>query len=105
MLLDAKGGRIKGAYAGALPTGESFTAHFLVKPVASSTSLNSEDNNPVFDGIKLFVQDEPVGLDPISTDGGRSGFKIRESSTNFDDAYTEIGLAKVGSPKAYPHRF
>ena len=104
-VIDAAGGRIKGAYGGALPNGESFASYFLVKPVTASTSLNSEDDNPVFDGIKLYVQDEETGLDPISTDGGRSGFKTRETGTNFDDEYTEIQLSRVGSPKPVPTDF
>lgn len=103
--IDAKGGRIRGAYREALPIGNTYTATFLVKPVASSLSVNGEDDNPVFDGIHLFVNNEDVGLDSLRTFGGRSGFKIIETNTNFRDEFTEIDLAGVGASAAYPADF
>jgi hypothetical protein len=104
-IIDAVNGRVKGAYHNALPEGESFRAVFLIKPVVESTSLNGEDDNAVFDGIKMFVSADEVGLDPLSTDGGRSGFRVIETNTNFSDIYTEIDLASVGKPNAYPSDF
>ncbi len=98
-------GRIRSSEPGSLPEGETFTITFLIKPVASSTSVNNEDDNPVFDGIKVFVKNEETALDPISTEGGRSGFKIIETNTNFRDKNTEIGLASVGNPNPFPSDF
>jgi hypothetical protein len=103
--VDAGTGRIRGTYSGALPVGESFMANYKIKPVASSTSMSNEDNNAVFDGLKVFVKDDATSLDPLSTEGGRSGFKSIETNTNFEDKYSEIGLAGVANFAPYPVDF
>ncbi len=103
--VDFATGRIRGAFHDALPLGESFQATYQIKPVASSTSMKNEDNNPVFDGIKVFVKDDTTALDPLSTEGGRSGFKSIETATNFADQYTQIGLAEVANFAPYPSDF
>ncbi len=95
--LDFVAGRIRGISAGDLPSGETFNISFKVKPVASSLSLNGEDDNPVFDGMRIFVQNQETGLSPVSSAGGRSGFKTIESNTNFSDATTTIALSRVGN--------
>jgi hypothetical protein len=96
--VNLKEGRIRGATAGALPNGETFHVTYKYKPVAESVSLNNEDNNPVFDGVRLFVQNDATALDPA-----RSGFKVKATNTNFRVA--AIGLATVGSPTPYPSDF
>jgi len=103
--VDAGTGRIRGTYGGALPLGESFMANYKIKPVASSTSKSNEDDNAVFDGLKVFVKEDPTSLDSLSTDGGRSGFKAIETNTNFEDKFTEIGLAGVANFAPYPEDF
>lgn len=103
--LDLVGGRVRGTSQGSLQNGETFTAAYLIKPVAASTSTHSEDDNPVFDGIKVFVQDNSTALDSLSTNGGRSGFKSIETNTNFSDETTEIGLAEVGNFAPYASDF
>jgi len=103
--VDLLNGRLRGTSAGSMPNGETFTASLVIKPIAASTSTQSEDNNPVFDGIKVFVQDNPTGLDPLSIDGGRSGFKSIATNTNFGDETTQIRLAQVGLPAPFPSDF
>lgn len=103
--VDYSTGRIRGTYSGALPLGESFMANYKIKPVASSISLSNEDNNPVFDGLRVFVKNDTTALDPLGTEGGRSGFKSIETSTNFEDKYTQIGLAAVANFAPYPSDF
>lgn len=103
--VDYETGRIRGAYTGALPVGESFMANYQIKPVASSTSLSNEDDNAVFDGLKVFVKTDTTALDSLSTKGGRSGFKSIETNTNFEDKYTKIDLAKVANFAPYPSDF
>lgn len=39
--------------------GETVTVTFKYYPIYQSLSLNFEDNNPVFDGIKVKIKDEP----------------------------------------------
>ncbi len=104
-ILLAESGRIRGAAAGDLPLGETFTLTFKVTPVANSTAVNNEDSNPVFDGIRVFVRNEETALDPLSTQGGRSGFKSLVTNTNFSDKFTTIGLADVGNPQPFPADF
>ncbi len=103
--VDLEQGRIRSATPGALPSGKTFSVTFEFAPVSSSLALNGEDSNPVFDGMKVFVHDQPVGLDPLSTEGGRSGFKAIETQTNFRDENTVIALSDVGNPAAVPVDF
>lgn len=103
--VDAVTGRIRGTFEDALPNGEEFTATFLIKPVAASTATHGEDSNPVFDGVRVFVQDQDVGLDSLSVKGGRSGFKTIATNTNFSDRYTRIGMAPFSTSAPYPSDF
>ncbi|MFQ5706692.1 MAG: hypothetical protein ACE5HO_04535 [bacterium] len=96
--VDFDRGRIRGTSPGALPDGETFTISFQFKPVANSLSINNEDNNPVFDGLRVFAENEETALDPE-----RSGFKIRETNTNFE--VESIGLATLGNPAPFPADF
>ena len=102
--IDYQNARIRGKYAGALPSGESFTSTYLKKPVASTLSINSEDDNPVFDGMKIYAKNEVVGLDSLSTKGGRSGFKTINTPTNFSDEFTRIRYSEIGG-NPYPSDF
>ncbi|MFQ5651145.1 MAG: hypothetical protein ACE5IY_14485 [bacterium] len=104
-VVDYERGRIRGAFAGALPSGDQFGITFRFMPVAKSTSIHGEDDNPVFDGMKIFVQNDETALDAISSDGGRSGFKSVETNTNFRDENTIIELARVGNPSPVPTDF
>ncbi|MEW6511443.1 MAG: hypothetical protein AB1428_10830 [Bacteroidota bacterium] len=61
-LLDFTGGRIRGVSTGSLPAG-TYTASYQYYPVYGSRLLSSEDSNPVFDGMRVYVQDEPLGID------------------------------------------
>jgi hypothetical protein len=96
--LDYLEGRIRGKTSGVLPNGEQFNISYKFKPVAASLSINNEDNNEVFDGMRIFVQNENTALDP-----DRSGFKVKNSQTNFEVAM--LGSANVGNPKPYPTDF
>jgi hypothetical protein len=97
--------RIRSKNPGDLPEGEQFTLKFKFAPVLYSRSLNSEDNNRVFEGMRVIVQDQETKLDPLTTQGGRSGFKVIETNTNFSDKFTTIGLSDVGNPSPYPGDF
>ncbi|MFQ5583365.1 MAG: hypothetical protein ACE5GL_02885, partial [Calditrichia bacterium] len=103
--IDYESGRIWGTTEESLPRGEKFIITFQLKPVASSLSVHAEENNPVFDGIKIFVKEDSTSLDPLSTEGGRSGFKTIETNTNFSDENTIIGLASAGNFAPYPADF
>ncbi|MCB0287664.1 MAG: hypothetical protein KDE57_13490, partial [Calditrichaeota bacterium] len=60
---------------------------------------------PVFEGVRVVVEDRETALDSLTVDGGKSGFKIIQSNTNFSDELTTIGLADVGNAAPYPADF
>ncbi|MDZ7290634.1 MAG: hypothetical protein ONB44_13765 [candidate division KSB1 bacterium] len=87
-------GRIRGTAPGSLQNGATYTATFQFYPVYASTGLNREDFNPVFDGMKVFVQNDAVALDPA-----RSGWKVKQTGTNFT---YKVALSTIGRAKAFP---
>ncbi|HEX2866926.1 MAG TPA: hypothetical protein VHO03_07775 [Ignavibacteriales bacterium] len=60
-------GQIGGASAGSLPKGNKFTVNYRYYPVFKSTLMNSEDGNPSFDGVRVFVQNQPLDVDKANT--------------------------------------
>jgi len=71
-------GRIRGKTPGSLQNGARYTATVQYYPVYNSTGLNSDDFNPVFDGVKVIVQNDQTNLD-----APRSGFKVNQTGSNF----------------------
>lgn len=67
-IVDAEGGRIRGTVFGSLPDGSSFEISYLYFTVFESTNLNGEDSNPSFDGVRVYVTADPLGID--STNSG-----------------------------------
>ena len=78
--LNAAFGRIKGARRGALPAGEVFKVQYSYYPVFNSTLVNFEDANPSFNGIKVYVQNDPLAIDRDNTEF------IGETETNIKDS-------------------
>ena len=88
-------GRIRGKTPGALSSGATYSATFQYYPVANSTGLNREDFNPVFDGVKVFVQNDPIELD-----ASRSGWKVNQTQTNF---VPQVAISTINlRAKPYP---
>ncbi len=56
-------GKIKGVKPGDLPGGQDFEIYYQYYPVYQSNLINSEDANPSFDGIRLFVQNDTLNID------------------------------------------
>jgi hypothetical protein len=83
--MDAAGGRIRGVAPGNLAAGAKFTITYQYDPISGSVSMSGGDDNNVFDGIRLYVKDEPLGIDSV-----RSGW-IVTSNGNL--------TATVGTPK------
>jgi hypothetical protein len=71
-------GRIRGKTVGVLRNGAIYTATVQYYPVYNSAGLSREDFNPVFDGVKVFVQNDATALD-----AARSGWKVNQTGTNF----------------------
>jgi len=73
-------GKIRGLHQGDLPSGEEFTVTYEYYPVFESSYMNNEDANPTFDGMKVFVKNDPLALDLENT-----GW-INETATNIKDS-------------------
>jgi hypothetical protein len=85
--LDAKQGRIRGTQPGSLQRDATYSITYRYNPVAESRSINNEDDNAVFDGMRLFVKNTPLALDSLG-----SNWVLDQNRTNL--------LAKVHRPIA-----
>jgi hypothetical protein len=65
--VDTTAGKIRGKNAGDLPRDALFEIQYLYNPVFASSRFNQEDDNPAFDGMRLFVQDAPLGIDSLNS--------------------------------------
>ena len=74
-VIDETGGRIRGKVGGALATGQTFQIEYQYYAVFESDKLGNEDNNPVFDGMRIFMKDEPLGID-----SARSGWIVKNNT-------------------------
>jgi hypothetical protein len=74
--VDATNGRLRGVAPGNLTRGATYSVSYLYNAISGSTFTHSEDNNPVFDGVRLYVRDEVLGIDSV-----RSGWVARKNST------------------------
>jgi hypothetical protein len=73
-------GLIRGTSGGTLPAGASFTIKYRYFVTYQSSSLANQDDNPVFDGMKLYVQNVPLGLDTLP--GPNQSGWLAQSGTN-----------------------
>jgi hypothetical protein len=65
--IDEPAGRIRGVTPGSLPAGATFEIQYKYEVIAASNRLNNEDDNPVFDGIRLFLQDVLLTVDSVNS--------------------------------------
>jgi len=99
-------GIIRRTASGTMANNATFTITYRYYPVYQSTFFQLEDDNPVFDGMKVFVRDDKTQLDlkrtqwvsrkntnviPVVSDAKsgtakpfRGDFEIRFNSTQFD---------------------
>ncbi len=61
--LSSESGKIRGIPGGALADESDYLASYTYYGVSGSNLLNMEESNPVFDGLKIFVQEEILALD------------------------------------------
>lgn len=90
-ILNAAGGSVQVASA----TGR-LTATFKYQPISQSTRLNSEEANAVFDGLHLFVQDDPLGIDETQTGWSQGGKNIPAQVR-----VATAGPGRIGQPHDY----
>jgi len=89
--IDGPAGRIRGEAPGSLPLDARYSVSYQYYAVFASTSVKGEDNNPVFDGVRLYAKDEPLGIDSI-----RSGWV--KNSSNLAGAVGPPRFALTTSP-------
>ncbi len=65
--VDTAKGRIRGTAVGSLAIGEEFTIRYKYYSFVASPNLNKEDSNPVFDGLRVFVDDVVLGIDSANS--------------------------------------
>ncbi len=89
-------GKIRGLHSGDLPKGEEFSISYKYYPVYESTLMNNEDANPAFDGMKVFVMNDPLDLDYEN-----SGW-VNETATNIKDSINHMPPV-IGVPSSRVH--
>jgi hypothetical protein len=66
-VINTGNGQIGGASEGSLPEGNIYTISYRYYPVFESDLVNSEDGNEVFDGVRVFVQEDQLNIDTEET--------------------------------------
>ncbi|KAB2926282.1 MAG: hypothetical protein F9K22_00100 [Bacteroidetes bacterium] len=90
-VVDTLRGLFRKTATGAMSSLEGpFTITYRRYPQPASTYLNMEEANPVFDGMKLFVRNEPLSMDSL-----RSRFIIDQKKIGFVVNKPSIGVEKV----------
>ncbi len=79
--LNLRTGRIKGAYSGALATGQKYKISYNYYPVYMSNKVDGSDGNPTFDGMKVYVKNDDLQVDYKTS--GWSNTSINAKDTVF----------------------
>ena len=98
--LDPASGSFLALETGAIPDGATLEASYRYYPVRDSQLLNNEEANPVFDGMKVFVHEEPLDLDPT-----RSGWTSSSNSNFAVNVRPRNNLDQFKYPADYEIRF
>ena len=61
--MDYENGMIIALENGGLVEMGTFVASFKYYPIMNSSSTAGETNNPIFDGMKVFIYNEPIAVD------------------------------------------
>jgi hypothetical protein len=99
--IDTEKGRIKGASPGSLPPG-AIEVTYQYYTIFASTLINSEDGNKVFDGLRVFAQNDILALDSLG-----SGWVIRNDNNLIPVVSRPQALAQtwVPQPRDYEIRW
>jgi hypothetical protein len=85
--LDARSGRIRGATPGSLPAGAQFEIAYQYYTVFQSSKMNDEDENPAFDGLRVYAKGAPLGIDSAN-----SGFRTTNNTNLFPKVHKPLAL-------------
>ena len=61
--INTESGKLRGLTHNSLPEGEVFTAKYRYFPVLSSPYIEGQDDNPAFNGVKVYVSNDTLGID------------------------------------------
>jgi len=89
-------GKIKGNAKNDLPTGQTFTISYQYYPVYQSKFVKGEDGNSSFDGLRIFVTKDTLGVDRKN-----SGW-LPGRANNFKDSILWVPRTVSGSAPHLP---
>jgi len=98
--LNHTAGSVKILTGGSVGEGELLTATFKHAPVFESDLLHSEEANPVFEGMHIFIQDEPLRINVEGT-----GWVQEDIDISFDVTVATSGPGRIAQPFDYEIRF
>jgi len=88
--INTSSGKIRGTFPGSLPSNQTFTVKYRYYPIVSSTNINYEDNNPSFNGMKLYIQTDSLDVDKT---------KSKFNNSQIQAVVTLYSPPLVGNPK------
>ncbi len=104
-VIDLQNGKLRRSFGSSIPDNSdlSYTLSYRYMPIARSILVNTEDKNPVFDGIKLKLTDQTK----IEYDPDRSKWLNGNSNLSFSMAISSLGQAskKTVYPADYEMTF
>lgn len=66
-VVDPDEGRIRGSVFGSLPAGSIYEITYVYYTVFQSTYVKGEDSNPAFDGVRVYVTSDVLGIDSLNS--------------------------------------
>ncbi len=100
-ILNLERGSIRRTAASAIPDNVQFLIQYRYFPVFQRQTLKDEDSNPVFDGVRLSVNDNPV----LTWDSLKSSWVEGNSHYAFSTRLTNLGVRRRTWPADYEIRF
>lgn len=91
--VDTAKGRIRGTSINSLPRGSTYEIRYKYLAIDGSRRFANEDDNPVVDGVRLFVKNEPLGLD-----SARSGWAVVNNTNLTPRVQKPVALTQPFAP-------
>lgn len=98
--LNAEPGSVQMLPSGNYADGDVLIATYKHRPLVSSSYLDNEEANPVFDGLHVFVQDDPLAINFDQTGWSQGGKGIQ-----FEARVASAGPGRVARPNDYEITF
>lgn len=85
LFLDSANGRLRALTTGVLLKTKTYTVSYQYYPVSNSAYYKKDDSNPVFDGIRVYVENDTLLIDQKN-----SGFQSIAGLSNIVPAVTNV---------------